>query len=135
MLSHVTIAVSDFERALAFYEKLLGSIGLVRSYYNADTGAASFRKPDEPRPLFFIVGPFDGEEADPGNGPMTAFLCLSRSEVDKVHALGLSLGATDEGAPGLRPHYHENYYGCYLRDTEGHKICFVCHDPCWVRQG
>jgi lactoylglutathione lyase len=133
MLSHVTVAVSDFDRALAFYEAVLTSIGLYRSFHSEDRQAASFRKPHHRRPLFFVVKPFNGEAAEPGNGPMVAFECATRQEVDEVHALALTLGAVDEGAPGLRPQYHDDYYGAYLRDTEGNKICFVCHDPAWVR--
>jgi hypothetical protein len=47
--------------------------------------------------------------------------------VDAFHALALSLGARDEGAPGLRPHYHAHYYGTYVRDLDGNKLCVVCH--------
>ena len=133
MISHVTIAVRDFDRALGFYQKVLGQIGLIQSYDDPNKPAASFRRPEAPRPLFFLVAPYDGGTADPGNGPMVAFHCLDREEVDRVYAQAIELGATDEGGPGLRPHYHENYYGAYIRDPEGNKVCFVCHDPAWVK--
>ena len=129
MLSHVTIAVRDFDRAHGFYEKVLGEIGLERSFFRADPAAASFRQPGTTRPLFFLTLPFDGEVGEPGNGTMVAFSCDSRAMVDRAYALALDSGATDEGAPGPRPQYHANYYGAYLRDTEGNKICFVCHQP------
>ena len=49
--------------------------------------------------------------------------------VDAAHKAGMSAGGKDEGAPGLRTHYHPNYYGAYLRDPDGNKICIVCHKP------
>lgn len=128
MFSHATIAVSDFGRAHDFYNALLPEIGLFRSFYEPDRAMASFRKHDQPRPLFFVTLPFEGE-AEPGNGPMVAFLCDTRQMVDAAHEKALKLGATDEGAPGERPEYHPDYYGCYIRDPDGNKICFVCHDP------
>lgn len=128
MFSHATVAVKDFDRAVGFYGKLLPEIGLMRSFYDPENSMASFRKPDQPRPLFFVTLPFEGE-ALPGNGPMIAFLCDDRPMVDAVHAKALELGGTDEGEPGERPDYHPHFYGCYVRDTEGNKICFVCHDP------
>ena len=60
---------------------------------------------------------------------MAAFLATDRPTVERVHALALQLGGTDEGAPGLRPHYHANYYGAYFRDPDGNKLCVCCHDP------
>lgn len=60
---------------------------------------------------------------------MTAFLADSRSKVDAVHRLAVSLGARSEGAPGLRPEYHANYYGAYFRDPDGNKLCVACHQP------
>jgi catechol 2,3-dioxygenase-like lactoylglutathione lyase family enzyme len=47
--------------------------------------------------------------------------------VDAFHAAALAAGGTDEGRPGIREHYHPNYYGAYVRDPDGNKICVVCH--------
>jgi len=60
---------------------------------------------------------------------MVAFLAESRALVDKAYAVALSNGGTSEGAPGLRPEYHEHYYGAYFRDPDGNKLCVVCHLP------
>ncbi|WP_375687342.1 VOC family protein [Pseudooceanicola sp. LIPI14-2-Ac024] len=128
MLSHVTIAVSDVMAALAFWEPLMERMGYPRSYWNPEAPAASFRDPDQSRPLFFLVRPFEGEPV-PGNGPMVAFLAKDRATVDAVHAMALAAGATDEGAPRLRAYYHPSYYGAYFRDPDGNKICVVCHTP------
>ena len=51
----------------------------------------------------------------------------SRAQVDQVHAAALAAGGRDEGKPGLRTHYHPNYYGAYIRDPDGNKVCIVCH--------
>jgi catechol 2,3-dioxygenase-like lactoylglutathione lyase family enzyme len=58
---------------------------------------------------------------------MVAFVARDRASVRKAHAIALRNGGSDEGAPGLRPEYHENYYGAYFRDPDGNKLCVVCH--------
>jgi lactoylglutathione lyase len=60
---------------------------------------------------------------------MTAFLAAHRATVDRCHALALAHGGRCEGPPGLRPHYHADYYGAYFRDPDGNKLCVVCHTP------
>ncbi|AAU45694.1 hypothetical protein D8O27_29525 [Burkholderia mallei] len=60
---------------------------------------------------------------------MTAFLAADRATVDRVYALALRAGGASEGAPGLRPHYHPDYYGAYFRDLDGNKLCVCCHEP------
>ena len=129
MLSHVTLGTSDFPKALAFYSGLFPLLGLARKFSDAEKGWAGWMRPDAPRPLFLVMRPFDGEAHHPGNGQMTALLAPDRATVDRVHAHALAHGGTDEGAPGLRPWYHPNYYGAYFRDPDGNKLCVVCHDP------
>jgi predicted lactoylglutathione lyase len=58
---------------------------------------------------------------------MVAFLAESRAQVDRAFAVALENGGTSEGSPGLRPEYHEHYYGAYFRDPDGNKLCVVCH--------
>ena len=58
---------------------------------------------------------------------MTAFLANDREAVDAAYAVALANGGTSEGPPGLRPEYHQNYYGAYFRDPDGNKLCVVCH--------
>jgi hypothetical protein len=60
---------------------------------------------------------------------MTALLAPTRASVNACHAAALIHGGICEGAPGLRPHYHPNYYGAYFRDPEGNKLGVSCHDP------
>jgi hypothetical protein len=60
---------------------------------------------------------------------MIALLAPDRAAVDRCHAVALAHGGSSEGAPGLRPHYHANYYGGYFRDPAGNKLCVCCHQP------
>ena len=129
MFSHVCIGIADFGSALRFYSRLLPELGLVLKFSEPENRFAGWVSPGAPRPLFLITRPFNGEPASAGNGQMVALLAPSRVAVDRVHGLALSLGATCEGAPGLRPHYHADYYGAYFRDADGNKICVCCHGP------
>ena len=73
--------------------------------------------------------PFDGETASTGNGVHAAFVAIRQADVDAFHAAALAAGGTDEGVPGLRPHYHADYYAAYARDPDGNKIQAVCRNP------
>jgi catechol 2,3-dioxygenase-like lactoylglutathione lyase family enzyme len=127
MFSHIMIGINDFERQHRFYAGLMEILGHRQRFVEPDW--AAWQKAEGGRPLFIIGKPFDGGPASPGNGQMTGFQVAERNMVDRAHAYALQAGGSDEGAPGLRPHYHANYYGAYFRDPEGNKLCVVCHDP------
>lgn len=127
MFSHIHVGVGDFARAMAFYAPLLDALGLELKFVEPEHPWAGWKTPGADRPLFIIGVPFDGAPHHPGNGQMVAFEVARRADVDRLHGLALELGGTDEGAPGLRPHYHAGYYGAYFRDTEGNKLCVCCH--------
>lgn len=129
MFSHIFIGVKDFDRALAFYRALMPVLGVKERFCERERPWAGWQSHPGPRPLFLIGTPFDGQGHDAGNGQMTAFLAASREVVDQAHAVALANGGTSEGAPGVRPEYHANYYGAYFRDTEGNKLCVACHAP------
>ncbi|KQV49908.1 VOC family protein [Massilia sp. Root335] len=129
MFSHVFIGVVDFERALAFYTPLMAALGLEERFCDRARPWAGWQIPGQARPLFLIGAPYDGQPHAPGNGQMAALLAPGRTAVDAAYAVALAHGGSDEGAPGLRPHYHAHYYGAYLRDPDGNKLCVVCHDP------
>ena len=129
MFSHICVGVNDFERALAFYEPLMACLGATPRFCDRERPWAGWQSSPGPRPLFIICHPYDQQSAAPGNGPMTAFLASSRALVDRAYALALEHGGSAEGAPGLRPHYHEHYYGAYFRDPDGNKLCVACHLP------
>lgn len=127
MFSHVFVGVRDFDRALGFYRAILPLLGLEERFCKREDSRAGWQSAPGLRPLFLIGTPFDGRPHEVGNGQMVAFLAGRRALVDEVYALALASGGTSEGAPGLRPEYHEYYYGAYFRDTEGNKLCVACH--------
>lgn len=128
MLSHVYIGTNNFEPALAFYSALMEAVGARQRFVDAARPWAAWQPAQGARPLFVIGKPYDGEPASCGNGQMVALMASSREAVDRAHAAALAHGGRCEGAPGLRPHYHANYYGAYFRDPEGNKLGVVCHD-------
>jgi len=129
MLSHCFIGVNDFPRCFAFYSAIMAVLGHEPRFSESDRPWAGWQRPGHPRPLFVIAAPHDGRPATPGNGQMVALLAQSRVQVDAAHAAGLAAGGTDDGAPGLRPRYHPDFYGAYLRDPDGNKIGLACHVP------
>lgn len=129
MLSHVYVGINDFEPAFGFYNAVMGDLGARLRFSDATKPWAAWMPAEGARPLFIIGKPYDGQPAECGNGQMTALLAPSRAAVDRAHASALAHGGSCEGPPGLRPHYHANYYGAYFRDPEGNKLSVCCHDP------
>ena len=123
MFSHVTLGTEDWPKSRPFWIAVMEALGHP-VLFERDKGIA-FGTPAGPKTF---VGPtFDGRAAAPGNGVHIAYLVQSRATVDAFHTAALANGGSDEGAPGLRPHYHPNYYGAYVRDPDGNKLQAVCH--------
>ena|ERR1700743_2803621 len=129
MISHITIGIGNFERALAFYSALMAPLDHVLKFSDPRIGWAGWKSKDADRPLFIIGAPYDGQAAAPGNGQMIALLAPSRKAVEDCHAAAIAHGGVCEGPPGLRPHYHPDYFGAYFRDPDGNKLCVCCHQP------
>jgi catechol 2,3-dioxygenase-like lactoylglutathione lyase family enzyme len=126
MLDHTGIAVSDLNKSRAFYIKALGplSISLVMEVTAEQTGDgahAGFGK--DGKPFFWI-----GSGGRPSGPAHFAFTAKSRDEVVAFHRAALAAGGKDNGPPGLRPHYHANYYGAFVVDPDGNNIEAVCHN-------
>ncbi len=126
MFSHVMIGTNDLARARPFYDAVLGVLGH-RRYYDYEDVASGYGKAGGDS--IWVTSPLNGEPACVGNGSMIGLIAETRQAVDDFHAAALDNDGADEGAPGLRPHYHENYYGAYVRDPDGNKLCAVCHKP------
>ena len=118
MIGYTTIGVTDMERAESFYGALLGEIGATQlfgqdriKFYGTGMDAA----------MLAICIPYDEQPQNRGNGNMIAIPGGSREGVDKLYAKAMELGATDEGEPGERMPV---FYGAYVRDPDGNKLCF-----------
>ena len=127
MFSHIFVSVTDFDRALLFYTEVMRVLGNEARFCEPEKPWAGWHCEGRSRPYFVISKPFDGQPHQPGNGQMVSFLAKDRKTVDAAYEVALRNGGTSEGMPGLRPEYHENYYGAYFRDTEGNKVCVASH--------
>ncbi len=116
MIGYVTLGTRDLKRAAGFYDAIAQELGVGRMMEN-DTFIA-WGKPGGGAGLG-ITKPFDGKPATVGNGVMVAFEAKDKAQVDRLHQLALSLGGTDEGAPGPRG---EGFYAGYFRDLDGNKL-------------
>ena len=117
IISHLSIGTNDFERASAFYDAVLPTLGCRRILEHEDAVAYGKRFPE-----FWVQAPLDGNPASVGNGFHMGFIAGSKAEVQAFYDAALAAGATDDGAPGPRADYGEPYYGCFVRDPDGHKI-------------
>jgi len=117
IISHVSLGTNDFPSALAFYERVLGTLGC--RIIMEHEGAAAFGKA---YPEFWIQTPFDGAQASRGNGVHVGFMAQSKAEVEAFFKEAIAAGATEDGDPGHRHDYGGPYYGCFVRDLDGHKI-------------
>ena len=129
MLSHVTIGTNDFPKARAFYMAVTEALGFRVLFENAQPAFITFSDQEKSRPWVFLTSPENGKPQTVGNGQMNAFLAPDRKSVDAGFAAAMANGGTSEGDPGLRLHYHPDFYAAYVRDPDGNKLCFVCHTP------
>ena len=126
MIDHTGISVSDLTRSKAFYRAALKPLGyeLLAEFPRQVTGTsdvAGFGVP--PKPDFWIA------QGAPNKPPLhIAFRVGERALVDAFYAAALAAGGRDNGPPGMRPHYHANYYGAFVLDFDGHNIEAVCHE-------
>jgi catechol 2,3-dioxygenase-like lactoylglutathione lyase family enzyme len=126
MIDHTSLSVADFPAMLAFYEKALAPLGikaLMRLGKEA-TGGAEVAGLGREKPFLWIVSA----------GKTTPHVHLAiraedHAEVDAFYQAAIAAGGKDNGKPGLRPHYHANYYGAFVIDPEGHNLEAVCHRP------
>ena len=127
MIDHTGVVVADYPNSKAFYIAALAPIGYsllaeIPASVTGHTDVAGFGEP--PKPDFWI-------SAGSANKPPIhiAFRVASRATVNAFYEAALAAGGRDNGPPGLRPHYHPNYYGAFVLDPDGHNIEAVCHSP------
>lgn len=131
MIDHLSLPVSDIERSRDFYDSTLAALGHRRLMRIDEEGYLSFGYgPRDPEARFWIGGPTTGTgPAGPAEGFHVAFTAADRPSVDAFYHAAMAAGATDNGPPGLRPHYHPNYYAAFVIDPDGHHLEAVCHLP------
>ena len=126
MIDHIGFAVSDLSAARAFYERALAPLGILvlmdvteqmTGGHGAHTGFGKDGKP------FFWIG--TGKTAS--GSAHVAFVAPDRATVDELHRAAVAAGGRDNGAPGLRPEYHPDYYGAFVLDPDGNNIEAVNH--------
>jgi catechol 2,3-dioxygenase-like lactoylglutathione lyase family enzyme len=119
MLDHISLRVQDHSRAVAFYRAALAPLGyqvLMEFPGVAGLGAGM--------PDFWLMA------SEHAPNPTHIAFAADRATVDAFHVAALAAGATDNGPPGPRAHYHPHYYGAFVHDPEGNNVEVVCHaDP------
>ncbi|HMA96213.1 MAG TPA: VOC family protein [Polyangiaceae bacterium] len=127
MIDHTGLNVSDPAKSRKFYEAALAPLGyavLIDLPTEHTGGAVVFGMGVPPHADFWVS---QGKPQQPH--VHVAFCARKRAEVDAFYAAAMAAGGTDNGPPGLRPHYHPNYYGAFVLDPDGHNIEACCHSP------
>ena len=124
MIGYTTLGTNDLDRALPFYDAVVGALGGRRLMTMPDARGFTLYGAGRDKPMLAITRPYDGGPANPGNGTMVALAAASREQVDAVYARAIELGGTDEGAPGQR---YPGFYAAYFRDLDGNKLncCYM----------
>jgi catechol 2,3-dioxygenase-like lactoylglutathione lyase family enzyme len=126
-LDHIGLSVSDYAAARAFYTAALSPLGIsvqmeVTKEVTGGVDAAGFGAAG--KPFFWLAGA--GKATPPLH---IAFAAGNRAEVDAFYKAAIAAGGKDNGSPGVRAHYHPNYYGAFVLDADGNNVEAVCHKP------
>ena len=126
MLDHVGFAVADADRSKRFYEAALAPLGITlimtATPGETESGGTAHGFGSDGKPYFWV-----GDNERVGEGTHVAFTANTRADVDAFYEAALAAGGKDNGAPGIRPHYHPNYYAAFVHDPDGLNIEAVCH--------
>ncbi len=124
MIDHITFGVIDFARSTGFYDQALAplNVSCLVTLSGDQTDGVKVAGYGDDHPWFWLA-----EEKATAGLLHVAFRADSRALVDAFHAAALRAGGVDNGAPGLRPQYHADYYAAFVRDPDGHNIEAVCH--------
>lgn len=128
MIDHVGFAVTSLDASRAFYEAALAPLGIAVlmtvTPEQTEAGGTAIGFGKEANPFFWI-----GDNEEVGEGTHIAFTADSRGQVDAFYKAALASGGRDNGAPGIREHYHPNYYAAFVFDPDGTNVEAVCHKP------
>jgi len=123
MFDHVKFGVSDYAASKAFYLKALEPLGVAVVAEGSPAYGIELSTPGGKVSLCLF------QAAEKPAHLHLAFVAATRQQVAAFHRAALEAGGKDHGAPGLRPHYHANYYAAFVIDPDGHNIEAVCHAP------
>lgn len=128
MIDHVGFAVTNLGRSRAFYDAALAPLGIALIMEvgpeHTESGGTAVGYGKDGKPFYWI-----GDNERPGEGTHIAFAVPTRAEVDAFYEAALAAGGRDNGAPGIRAHYHPNYYAAFVLDPDGINVEAVCHRP------
>src|SRR5690242_1161319 len=126
-LDHITLTVSDYARAKAFYQKALAPLGIQLVLESGESAGFCRTRTSE---FWTVSRPSSIQEREHVRlitPTHVAFAAESRAEVDAFHVAALAAGGSDYGGPGVRAHYHPDYYAAFVLDPDGHDIEAVFH--------
>ncbi|MAZ39658.1 MAG: glyoxalase/bleomycin resistance/extradiol dioxygenase family protein [Legionellales bacterium] len=122
MIDHIGIAVSDYQAAVQFYQKVLAPLD-----YELLIEVAGFAGLGKKNTGGAIANFWLRQDNKPTGAIHIAFTASSREQVDAFYQAAIAAGGKDNGKPGVREIYHPNYYGAFILDLDGHNIEAVCH--------
>ncbi|WP_371322997.1 VOC family protein [Dechloromonas sp. ZY10] len=126
VLDHVSIAVPDLAAARPFYDAIMAALGVEKVYDRPDALGYGLRC-NAIEDFHSCLAVYAAAAATSDDRRHWCFKASTRAQVRAFHAAGLAHGGRDNGAPGLRPHYHADYYGAFLHDPAGNRVEAVCH--------
>lgn len=126
IISHVSIGTNQFDKARAFYDAVLPTLDILTIMEHPGAVADGLQYPE-----FWLGVPYNGKAASADNGFHMGFIARNKEQVHKFYDAAIAAGASCDGPPGPRPMYDEPYYGCFVRDLDGHKIEASCWNAEW----
>ena len=128
MFNHITVGSNDLQASKTFYDAVLPALGWRCANADPEAGWITYSKPDPEFDIEFLVcRPINGEPATSANGVTVGLRAGSSADVESFHENALRSGGTCAGPPGPRADYHSGFYGTYVRDPAGNKICCLCN--------
>lgn len=127
MLDHVSITAPDLDAAARFYDAVMAALG-VPCVGRSERWIGYGERADAAHPERCFIALYAGSAPEPDSRRHWCFKARDRAVVDLFWRAGLEAGGRDDGAPGLRPHYHPHYYGAFLRDPAGNRVEAVCNE-------